>query len=138
MKVMIIDDKWIAEMISQMYYLVQKKNYHFLVCKKNFKDNSTPYDTYKENYTFYLKSPNENLDNFFKYREYDKNQEFEDDNPGANLLSFIRVFTLNEKNDSFTFSKEYCDFSTVFHYLNEFSRKQCFSSLCRFLYIILE
>lgn len=138
MKVMIIDNKWIAEMIGQMYNLVQKKNYHFLQCKKSNKDNQISFDSFKENIAIYLKNPNENLDYFFKYREYDKNQEFEDDNPGANLVSFIRVFTLNEKNDTFTFSKEYCDFSTVYHYLNEFSGKQCFTSLCRFLYIILE
>lgn len=135
MKVMIIENKWLTEMIIQMYHLVQKKNYQFYEKKREREKEKDDYKHFKEKITNNFKSSKINLDYFFESKEYkEKKQDFEDDNPGANLVSFIRIFTLFEKNDSFTFSKEYCDYSTVNHYLNEFSNKQAFTSLCRFLF----
>lgn len=136
---MVIDNKWATEMIIQMYHLVQKKNYHFC-CKNRDLDKDQEYNRFKESImTKNIKNQSINLDWFFEYKDYkEKKQELEDDNPGQNFISFIRIFSLYEKNDSFTFSKEYCDFSTVSHYLNEFSNKQSFNSLCRFVYLTIE
>jgi hypothetical protein len=122
-----------------MFSLVQKKNYQFCLKKRdNEKENS--YNSFRESVaTKNIKNQNSNLDCYFEYTVYkEKKQEIEDDDPSQNFISFIRIFSLYEKNDTFTLSKEYCDFSTVSHYLNEFSGKQAFSKPCRLFFFKIE
>ncbi len=137
---MVIDNKWATEMIIQMFNLLQKKNYHFCLKKRDMeKDKDHNYNSFRENIvTKNIKNQTLNLDCYFEYSVYkEKKQEIEDDDPSQNFTSFIRIFSLYEKNDTFTLSKEYCDFSTVCHYLNEFSKKQAFTKPCRFFFLNL-
>ena len=128
-KIMVIECNWLVEMIKQMWDLCQKKNYQF-----SKKKGCTNYEDYKENLTKIFKSPEKNLDYHFDKREFkDKNQLFEDDNPAQNFMSFVRYFEISDKKDFLTLSKEYCDYATISHYLQNISKNKAFSELCRFL-----
>ena len=125
-------------MIKQMYFLIQKKNYYFMPAKKN-KD--LQFSQFKENVSKFYKKENTNFDFYFDMRENReiKNKiDSEEDNPGNSLISFIRIFDLYEKNDAMTINQEYCDFSTVFHYLKYFSNDKIFNSLCKYDIIIIQ
>ena len=124
MKVFTIECKWLTEMVQLMYLQITKKNYKFSM--KNEMMN-------KDNYKNFKDIHNKDLTNYFDIRLYEKKEiNSELDNIQSNFLSYIRLFDLNEKNDSLTFTKDNCDMSLINLYFKKISANEIlFNSVCR-------
>ena len=134
-KVFSIQNKWLSQMIQQMFY------YYRANCRNKFllKPEEFPNEEYylqyyyNESHQNYLNVVNENnyqFDIYFKYAALQDNNSLSEE---RTFLEKIRFFDLKDSNDSFTLSVSLLNnLEELFYYFDFFSKKKAFTNSCTY------
>ena len=135
MKIFTIQNKWLTQMIQQMflYYRVNPNNKFLLKPDDISNEEYQLQYYYNENHQHYLNLVNDNnypIDIFFKYLAFNENSTINEERV---FLEKLRLLDLKESNDSFTFSVSLLNnLEEIFYFFDLFSRKKAFVNPCTY------
>ena len=134
-KVFSIQNKWLSQIIQQMfYYYRSNSNNKFLLKPEEFPNEEYYLQYYcNENQQNYLNVINDNnyqFDIYFKYSALQDNNSIIEE---KTFLEKIRFFDLKDSNDSFTLSVSLLNnLEELFYYIDFFSKKRAFQNSCTY------
>lgn len=132
-KVFSIQNKWLCQIIQQMYYYYRmNSNNRFLLRPEDIGNEEIymQYYNYEHQYPYIVNENNYQFDIYFKYAPLPENLNVSEE---RSFLEKIRFFDLKESNDSFTLSVSLLNnLDELFYFFDFFSKKKAFLNACTY------